>query len=98
MKRTSHIPPGLAKVDGITYVIPGWHEVPDGTKLEDIIRDWTSQENPIETEAFSEKIKSDSSEKEYVVKWDGKLWNCTCTGFEFRGICKHINKIKSWKK
>lgn len=25
---------------------------------------------------------------------DGK-WTCTCTGFEFRNQCKHINQVKS---
>ena len=30
----------------------------------------------------------------YTVKCDGNKWSCTCKGYKYKKLCKHINKIK----
>ncbi len=49
---------------------------------------------------FKRAIKSNSSNKVYVVNLDDDVWTCTCKAFEFgvrkdsRYECKHILKIR----
>ena len=31
----------------------------------------------------------------YTVELDGGRYTCTCSGFRFRSICKHINEVKT---
>ena len=37
------------------------------------------------------KVKSNT--KEYSVELDNSYYTCTCTGFSFRGRCKHIDAV-----
>lgn len=39
------------------------------------------------------KFNVKSKEKEYTVSVKGSNYSCTCTGFSFRGQCKHINAV-----
>lgn len=46
----------------------------------------------IDTNVRIFKVKSDT--KEYIVELkDNKKYSCTCTGFTFRGKCKHITAV-----
>lgn len=31
----------------------------------------------------------------YIVEKDGSVYNCTCSGFKFRGACRHITEVES---
>ena len=31
----------------------------------------------------------------YTVEKDGSVYNCTCSGFKFRGACRHIEEIEN---
>jgi hypothetical protein len=36
-----------------------------------------------------------SKDNVYIVNLSNKKYNCTCTGYNFRGHCKHIDAVKS---
>lgn len=40
------------------------------------------------------KQKSSSSDEMYVILTDGEAWSCTCPGYFYKGICKHVKLIK----
>ena len=54
--------------------------------LENIIKSSLTKSN---TRVF--KVKS--KEKEYFVELSDYNYTCTCTGFNFRGKCKHIDAV-----
>ena len=94
----SFLAPGLTTIGGITYVIPGWHEVPEGTTLEEVYELW-EKEVPKSDEVkpshtISESVESSKPGKFYEVTFDGLNWNCTCAGFGFRRTCRHLKSIK----
>ena len=31
----------------------------------------------------------------YIVEKDGSVYNCTCSGFKYRGSCRHITEVES---
>lgn len=39
-------------------------------------------------------IVKGSKGDEYIVRKDGLMYSCTCSGFKFRGSCKHVTEIK----
>ena len=40
------------------------------------------------------KQKSSSSDEMYVILTDGEKWSCTCPGYFYKGLCKHVKLIK----
>jgi len=54
--------------------------------LEKLIKNTTPKSN---TRVF----KVQSKEKEYFVELSDYNYSCTCTGFNFRGKCKHIDAV-----
>ena len=54
--------------------------------LEKLIKNTTPKSN---TRVF----KVQSKEKEYFVELSNSTYSCTCTGFNFRGKCKHIDAV-----
>jgi len=54
--------------------------------LEKLIKNTTPKNN---TRVF----KVQSKEKEYFVELSDYNYSCTCTGFNFRGKCKHIDAV-----
>ena len=50
---------------------------------------------PIEKLPSNKRIfKVRSGEKEYLVTLIGNRYECSCTGYQFRKTCKHINQVK----
>ena len=86
------IPPRLfTALDGKTYIVPQWKEVPGDTKLEDISWEPTKYEQPKPVATFES-----SSHKGifYEVLKAGNNYSCTCPGHKYRKkICKHIKEI-----
>lgn len=58
----------------------------DGTAVEEI-------EKPKVLPDFTESVLG-SKGNEYVVRHVQGKWSCTCTGFGFRGRCKHIKGVQ----
>jgi len=94
----SFIPPGLTTINGKRYVVPGYHEVPFDTKLEDVHKNWERLTNtkPI-SDDITVKVKSTDGKSEYTVECKSNRWSCTCPSFGFRKDCKHINLLKKQK-
>ena len=46
---------------------------------------------PLDPETKVFKVKSNTNE--YIVKVSNKVYSCTCTGYNFRGKCKHITAV-----
>lgn len=91
--------PGLVIIRGITYVIPGWHEVPTGTTLEEVHAHWKLPDiykvKRIENKTIEDTVVSKRSGETYSVRLNNGYWTCTCVGFGFRRKCKHIEEIKA---
>lgn len=50
-----------------------------------------SQNQPKDPDTKVFKVKSNT--KEYIVKVNKARYSCTCTGYNFRGKCKHIDAV-----
>lgn len=95
----SFLPPAIAKFNGITYVVPGWHPVPEGTTLEEANKYWvkdspTGESSINPKEEVEKEVTSTRTGEKYTVRFSGRYWSCTCMGFGFRGRCKHVESIK----
>jgi hypothetical protein len=91
--------PGIVIFNGITYVVPGWHIVPNDTTLDEVKEHWEKEtfgEESKETYIgeYEEIVISTRTGEEYTVKFNGKYWSCTCAGFSYRGKCKHVEETK----
>ena len=95
MKYNSFLPPALTTLNGKRYVVPGYHEIPFDTKLEDVLKNWerTIDIKPNDKDLLV-KVKSTDGKKEYTIECKNNRWTCTCPSFGFRKDCKHINLIK----
>ena len=96
----SYIPPGITIINGVTYVVPGYHKVPDGTTLEEVNSRWIREEAPLKSQIspdhrVSEVVISKRTGEYYDVVFNGAYWSCTCAGYDFRGRCKHILQVKN---
>lgn len=94
-------PPTIIETPSGRWAVSGktWISVGPNVTLEEV-RTWWNK--PI----FKSKPKHDypnkvwnvvNSKKDamYMVSHEDGKWNCACTGFGFRGKCKHIEQIKS---
>lgn len=55
---------------------------------------WTDAETVPETANPTWTITGSKGDK-YIVEKDGSVYNCTCSGFKFRGECRHIKEVES---
>lgn len=100
---SSFLPPVIFKspVSDKTYVCPGYHIVPNGTTLSEVLKHWIRKEPKDFKEEekpsyeIHEKVNSSRGNgKQYDVTFNGNSWSCTCLGFGYRRKCRHIEKVK----
>lgn len=76
----------------ITYVVPAWVEVPEGTQYSDI--EIVGLPEVPTTIVKSEHQVKGSRGDIYTVVLDNIHGNsCTCVGFHYHRTCKHIKSI-----
>ena len=99
VKFVSLMNPGLFINNGKTYVVPGWHEVPNGTTLEEVKKHWVKKtygEPTITPDSYVvEIVKSKRTGEKYRVAFE-KFWTCTCVGYGFRRNCKHVKLVSEY--
>ena len=73
-----------------------WVEVPDTLTLDEVSKYMIVEQR--ETPAVSRDDRSyevqGSKGNTYKVTKQGDKWKCQCSGFQFRGKCKHITNLK----
>lgn len=86
--------PSIQTINGKTYLMPGWHEFPNGTTINDI--DITWEKFRAAKKAVVAEYKSSKGEVTYqVTKSENGDLECTCPGFRYRNRnCKHIRKTR----
>jgi len=52
-------------------------------------------EIPVQASKVKEILVKGSKGDTYVVTIEGKRYNCTCSGFQFRRSCRHIMEARS---
>ena len=83
----------ITRVQGRTYVIPAWQEVPDGTTYSDIVV-VNSNKSVIQPPRTHTIIGSKGDK--YTVSFDtAGRGNCTCVGFGYHRTCKHVKQAMS---
>jgi hypothetical protein len=91
---------GIARTLTGTYVCPGWHLVPDGTKIEDVQFAYTEPEKVVIEKVVVEqtewKVPGSKPGVVYLVnRYPDGDWTCSCLAKAFkRGDCKHIIALK----
>ena len=77
---------------GNRIVVPGFLQVPAGTRLDDL--EWVEPGvKPIQQ--HTEWTVPSSKGGEYRVRNLNGRWSCECAGFKFRRTCKHIDKAQT---
>ena len=93
---------GIVNQGDLTYVIPGWHEVPSGTTRDQIELVYNEpsymKPKPIEATKSNDMTWEVQGSKGsvYKVTLRNSKWDCSCPARTFRrGDCKHIKLKKS---
>jgi hypothetical protein len=103
---TSMWPPTIfiSPNDGKTYACPMWIEIPVGTSLNAIRAIWVQDRPnglPLKDLSLNQvkeyKIPNSKGNGFYTVTEDMGTWKCECTGFGFKGTCKHTGIAKGMK-
>ncbi|MBC8428320.1 hypothetical protein H8D04_00410 [bacterium] len=85
--------PTIVETSTGTFAVSGsnWKSVPTGTTLKQL--KWIDTSPKIKkTVPRSWKVKN------YIVKWLGSMYSCTCLGYTYRRKCKHIDLISEKNK
>jgi hypothetical protein len=81
-------PPTFAVFNGQKYLFPGWIPVDDDVTHNDV-----EHINPYNSKIEEFKVEGSGGNTYTVIKRNNSL-TCDCPGGKFRGVCKHITKMK----
>lgn len=78
------------------YILPMWapyrsREQYDEMRqaFDEAMEKCRSKSKPAQVQTW--EVPSSKAGKSYTVEYDGASWSCTCSGFKFRGRCRHID-------
>lgn len=74
---------------------PFWFKsgLPIDRRKRSFVRDDITKFNVVDVNTQQWTVEG-SKGASYNVSYADKTWSCTCTGFSFRGKCRHIDTIK----
>mgnify|MGYP001581653822 CR=1 FL=1 len=81
------LPPCLTRLNGQTYIVPGWTPVPSNIKLSDIVHIKEKVVEPTTHEVIGSK-----GDKYIVTVYPTRI-TCNCPAGKFRGKCKHMKEV-----
>ncbi len=86
------LPPSrfISPVDGKHYIIPHWIEIPNNFDFKNVI--WTK--TTYEKEIIIGQIKASRGNTVYNITQLKDDLKCSCSGFNYRKSCKHIQQFK----
>jgi hypothetical protein len=67
-----------------------------GRKFVEVRNDIYGWADPEDTASVNPTWTVEGSKgNKYIVEKDGDMYNCTCSGFKFRGACRHIEEVQN---
>lgn len=92
----SKVRPALTRLlDNKLRVVPTYEEVPEGTALSDL--SWqppAAAVTPRLTQSRAVKVTGSRGTVYTVILWSDGTKECSCAGFKFRRVCKHLAQAK----
>lgn len=81
------------------YILPMWIRYRSREQFEEMRQVFDEamkkrQSKPKVDRVQTWEVSSSKGDKTYTVEYDGHSWSCTCSGFQYRKRCSHIEKKK----
>ena len=96
------IAPTMTHFNGIYYLVPAFIKVPDDNREEFYKAHYDAFFDKLEKDYEDMhrkewKVKSSSTDKYYIVRFEDSLndYTCTCPAYKYRGRCRHITEISN---
>lgn len=80
------LPPSLVTINKITYIVPGWIVVPNGTTISDI----NHIKPQIDPWVIFKEVKALRGGGKFLIEKRGTKYRCSCSQFRPTKYCKHI--------
>lgn len=104
MEITGQYPPAIiiSPTNNKRYAVSGdqWVEITPDITHEEVLRSWKplfhhQENNPNKGQFEIYTVPSSTTQgQNYVVTNKQNQWFCNCIGFNYRGKCSHIDKLK----